>query len=69
MVGDLGKTKFNPKVEDTIQRIKRTANLLDAVFPIRGTRIRISWDSIAGLLPSVGDVITATPLFYYLSVV
>jgi hypothetical protein len=69
MVSDLGKTKVNPEIEDTIQRLNRIANLLDAAFPIPGTRIRIGWDSIVGLLPGVGDVITATPLFYYLSVV
>ncbi len=57
------------EIEETIQRLNRIANLLDAAFPIPGTRIRIGWDSIAGLLPGVGDVITATPLFYYLSVV
>ncbi len=60
---------MNPEIEDTIQRLNRIANLLDAAFPIPGTRIRIGWDSIVGLLPGVGDVITATPLFYYLSVV
>ncbi len=57
------------EIEETIQRLNRIANLLDAAFRIPGTGIRIGWDSIVGLLPGVGDVITATPLFYYLSVV
>jgi len=57
------------EVEGTIERLERIATLLDAAFPIPGTKIRIGWDSIAGLIPGVGDVITATPLFYYLTVV
>ena len=57
------------EIDATIQQLERIANLLDAAFPIPGTRVRIGWDSIAGLIPGVGDVITATPLFYYLSVV
>ena len=57
------------EIDATILRLDRIANLLDVAFPIPGTRVRIGWDSIAGLIPGVGDVITATPLFYYLYVV
>ena len=48
MVSDLGKTKLNPEVEGNIQGINRIANLLDAVFPISGTRIRIGRSNFAG---------------------
>ena len=56
-------------IDVAIERLEKIANLLDAAFPIPGTKIRIGWDSIAGLIPGVGDVVTATPLFYYISLV
>jgi len=57
------------EIDATILWLVRIANRLDAAFPIPGTRFRIGWDSLAGLMPGVGDVIMATPLFYYLYVV
>ena len=60
---------MNSEIDATILRLDRIASLLDAAFSIPGTRVRIGWDSIAGLIQGVGDVITATPLFYYLYVV
>lgn len=60
---------MNTEIEQAIKRLDRIANLLDAAFPIPGTRIRIGWDSIAGLIPGLGDIVMATPLFYYLSIV
>ena len=57
------------EIDATILRLDRFANLLDAAFTIPGIRVRIGWDSIAGVVAGVGDKITAKPLSQYLYVV
>ncbi len=42
-----------------LARIRRWSYLLDRVFRVPGTRIRFGWDSIVGLVPGVGDAVTA----------
>ncbi|MEL6516675.1 MAG: DUF4112 domain-containing protein [Pseudomonadota bacterium] len=44
-----------------IGRLDRLANNLDAKFKIPGLGIPVGWDSILGLIPGVGDVVTAGP--------
>ena len=46
---------------DRQQRLKRVrwiASTMDDQFTVPGTRVRFGWDSIIGLLPGVGDVVT-----------
>jgi hypothetical protein len=43
-----------------LKRIEMLARLLDDAFQLPGTRIRIGWDGLLGLIPGVGD--TATTL-------
>ena len=43
----------------------RIAYLLDAGFVIPGTTIRFGWDSIIGLIPGVGDGLTAIISLYF----
>lgn len=50
----------DPRIRE-IERIDRVARLLDARFPIPGTRLRFGLDSIVGLIPGVGDLATAVP--------
>ncbi len=40
-------------------RIRRWSHLLDSAFRIPGTRLRFGWDPVIGLVPVLGDVITA----------
>ncbi|RMF19713.1 MAG: DUF4112 domain-containing protein [Gammaproteobacteria bacterium] len=40
-------------------RLNRLANALDSRYRIPGTRIRFGWDSIVGLVPIAGDLLTA----------
>jgi hypothetical protein len=50
-----------------IARLDRLANKLDARFRIPGLGIPVGWDSILGLIPGVGDFVTALPgaaMFY-----
>ena len=49
-----------------LARLDRLADRLDAKFRIPGTPIRFGWDSILGLLPGIGDLITTGPAAYML---
>lgn len=44
-----------------IARLERLAHQLDSRFRLPGTKIRFGWDSILGLVPGVGDVVTLAP--------
>ena len=44
---------------DQLRRIHRIARYLDSSFHIPGTRIRFGLDSIVGLIPGIGDSVTA----------
>jgi hypothetical protein len=41
------------------ERLDRMATLLDSAYCIPYTRVRFGWDAIIGLLPVVGDLVTA----------
>jgi len=45
-------------VQRTLRKAQRLAHLLDNAFRIPGTRWRIGWDSLIGLVPGVGDAVT-----------
>jgi hypothetical protein len=40
-----------------LERLRRLGYLLDDAIPIPGTRYRIGWESIVGLVPGVGDLV------------
>jgi hypothetical protein len=42
----------------TLKRLKRIAKLMDTAWGIPGTRFRFGIDSIIGLVPGAGDMIT-----------
>ncbi len=44
-----------------IARLDRLADALDTRFRIPGLGLRVGWDSILGLIPGVGDLVTAGP--------
>jgi hypothetical protein len=44
---------------DRLGRIRRWSHLLDSAFRVPGTSIRFGWDAIVGLIPGIGDSITA----------
>ena len=44
--------------------VQRLARWLDEAFTIPGTRYRIGWDGIIGLIPGVGDLLTAAPALW-----
>jgi len=51
---------LRPGVPATIADLEFLASILDDRFAIPGTNIRFGMDAIIGLIPGVGDAITAT---------
>ncbi|MCR9231830.1 DUF4112 domain-containing protein [Gimesia chilikensis] len=50
---------------DRFARFEKLTSLLDDSFTIPGTNIRVGWDSIIGIVPGLGDMIS-TALSGYL---
>jgi hypothetical protein len=53
-----------PSREDAIARVTLVAKLLDSAFLIPGLNRRVGLDSIIGLVPGVGDAISAALASY-----
>lgn len=53
------KSSIDPDFAKAIQeKIDKLAGRMDDFIKIPGTKIGIGWDSILGLLPGIGDVLT-----------
>ena len=52
--------------KERFDRLDRLSKQLDSVFRIPGTGIRIGYDSIAGLIPGLGDAAAALPAAWIL---
>lgn len=48
----------------TLRRLERFARLLDAALRIPGTRFRVGLDGLLGLVPGLGDGLTAALSLY-----
>jgi len=48
------------------KRLDWMATTLDSRFRIPGTRIRLGWDTLIGLVPGVGDLATLVPAAWIL---
>ena len=44
-----------------VERMERLSKTLDSRFRVPGLGIRVGWDSILGLVPGLGDLVTAGP--------
>jgi hypothetical protein len=47
-----------------LERLRTLSRLLDSAFVVPGTRYRIGLDAIVGLVPGIGDAISAVFSFY-----
>lgn len=45
-------------------RARQLARLFDSCFRVRGTRWRFGWDAVIGLIPGIGDLLTAATAVY-----
>lgn len=59
--GRTGPKAANPRREADLERLDRFANLLDARFRLPGTNWRFGLDTIIGLVPGAGDLVTVGP--------
>jgi hypothetical protein len=48
----------DPDIEASVARIEAVARLMDDMFEIPGTKVRVGLDAIIGLVPVVGDLIS-----------
>ena len=59
MVAQAEKPSTTPR--QSYRDVQRLASWMDEAFVIPGTRYRIGWDSIVGLIPGAGDLLTTVP--------
>jgi hypothetical protein len=45
--------------EERLAQVRWLASLMDDRFAVPGTKLRFGWDSILGLFPGLGDVLTS----------
>jgi hypothetical protein len=53
--------------EEELARLEWLADLLDSKFVVPGTNIRFGLDGVIGLIPGIGDVISALISLYLIS--
>lgn len=49
-----------------LERLHRLAHRMDSAFRVPVIGMRVGWDSVVGLVPGVGDVLTLGPAAYIL---
>lgn len=47
-----------------LRDVQRVASWLDEAFTIPGTRYRVGWDAVVGLVPGAGDLLTTLPALW-----
>jgi len=61
------KRSLSPEQKQRLTRIRALARLLDDSLPVPGTNHRVGLDGIIGLVPVVGDAISALLAAYLIS--
>lgn len=55
------------KLNEIQQNVDRIASAMDDCIRIPGTKIRLGWDSIVGVIPGLGDIVTLAPQIYLIA--
>ncbi len=63
----LFRSSRKPKITDELKQLEKLADWLDSRFIIPGTQIRFGIESLLGLVPGVGDAVTAIPSLYIIA--
>jgi hypothetical protein len=50
-----------------LEQLEHLAGQMDAAFRLPGTKIRIGYDSIVGLIPGIGDTLAVLPAAYIIN--
>lgn len=58
------REKVTDNREAEIRRLEAIADWLDSKFEIPGTNLRFGLDFLLGILPGIGDAVTALPAAY-----
>lgn len=58
------KTVTSAEIEAELRRLERFAHLMDSRFRVPGTELRFGLDGLIGLVPGIGDSVTALPAAY-----
>jgi hypothetical protein len=48
----------HPETEAAVARVEAVARIMDSMFEIPGTKVRVGLDAIMGVVPIVGDLIS-----------
>ena len=56
-----------PEIPARLRRLENLANWMDAGYRVPGLGIRFGWDGILGLVPVVGDLLSAFPALWILT--
>lgn len=48
----------DPEIEASVARLEAVSRLMDDLFEIPGTNVRVGFDAIIGLVPVVGDLLS-----------
>ena len=52
--------RYHPERTNRMARFEQLTHFLDDAFRIPGTNLRIGWDTLIGIVPGLGDMISAT---------
>ncbi len=58
------RKEITGKLDADLRHLEEVADWLDSRFTVPGTNLRFGLDFVLGLLPGVGDGVTALPAFY-----
>jgi NAD/NADP transhydrogenase beta subunit len=51
--------EIKPEHRTRVEAMRRLSELLDSAFRVPGTKFRFGWDPLLGLVPGIGDAVTA----------
>ena len=52
----------DPDVEASVARVEALSRIMDSMFEIPGTKVRVGVDAIIGLVPVLGDLVSQADL-------